>query len=154
MYHASAKASIHVRTFLGIVAVLALGLVSNACGSSPTGASMAASTEVDAESFSFYFAEAEKRANLWFCGERVPGKSCEAMPALPAASDVMGRVRFVEEAPDGQTCYYNHDTQIITVPADKWSSGCVPHEILHATLDMIRNSCWRDVEHHPFDGGC
>lgn len=153
MYHAATKASISA-SLLHIAAALALGLLVNGCGHSLTGASTSAGSTVSSDSFSLYFSEAEKRANLWFCGERVPGRSCEAMPSLPAAGDVMGRVRFVEEAPEGQTCYYHHDRRVITVPADKWNSGCVPHEILHATLDMIHNGCWRDVEHHPFDGGC
>lgn len=153
MYHASTKASI-LASLLPIASSLALGLLLSGCGDSPTGASMSTSASVTPDGFDSYFSEAEKRENLWFCGERVPGRTCEANPGLPAMADVMNQVRFVEEAPEGQTCYYDHDTRIITVPADKWNSGCVPHELLHASLDMIGNGCWRDVEHHPFDGGC
>lgn len=153
MYHASAKASIHFRLLLGL-ALTGLSLLGSACGDSPTSGTTAAVVHVEPGTFDFYFSESEKRANLWFCGERVPGKSCNAMPDLPAPSAVLGRVRFVEEAPLGQTCYYDTATNTIAVPSDKWDSGCVPHEVLHAALDMIHNRCWREIEHRPFDGRC
>lgn len=155
MYHASTNHSIEIRFLLSIAGALVAAFLGGCdASSSPTGATMSMDTRVDTATFSTYFTEAEKRANLWFCGNRVSGQSCDAMPSLPAASEVMGRIRFVEEAPNGQTCYYNGETDVITVPADKWGSGCVPHELLHASLHMIGSHCWRDIEHSPFDGGC
>lgn len=154
MYHASTKPSIESRNFPVIALALAVSLLSACDASSPTGASATTDVRPDPAVISKYFSEAEKRANLWFCGTPTSGRSCDAMPVLPSFSEVMNNVRFVEEAPNGQTCYYDGATDIITIPADKWNSGCVPHELLHASLHMIGNHCWRDVEHNPYEGSC
>lgn len=107
-----------------------------------------ARVEVDPERLAAYYHDTEVRANLYFCGERVPGRACPAMPELPALEDLMAVVHF-EEVAWGPTCYHKPKSHTIEVPADKWQSGCVPHELGHAALHYIDHPCASIFEHPP-----
>lgn len=104
--------------------------------------------ELEPDRLAFYYLEFEKRANLWFCGERVPGRACPSMPEIPSLEELEPTIYF-EEVAWGETCYFKPKTGRIEIPADKWESGCVPHELGHAALHYIDHPCASIFEHPP-----
>lgn len=97
------------------------------------------------EAFAGHWAQLERRSPLWFTSIGVP------VPALPPASEVRARVHFVElESSPDTTCYFDPRGWTIKVGADRWASGCVPHELGHAALHLINHPCASYFE-HPAD---
>ena len=107
------------------------------------------------------YEQADMRMSAWFCGTdkadgqryRKKGIQCEADPGMPPLDVLRKRiVALKEQDPQGQTCTCNHTdgpggSSTIMIPADKWDSGCVPHELLHASLYHMRHRCKSLIEH-------
>jgi len=107
------------------------------------------------------YRQADVRESAWFCGASRedgrqyyrPGVQCAADPGLPSLEVLRARIEpLIEEAPWGQTCTCSHGggesgTSKIRIPSDKWDSGCVPHEMLHAAMYHLRHLCKSDIEH-------
>ena len=91
---------------------------------------------------SLYWREVQRRVPTWFETGGVEA------PALPSSQSVYSRVRFVEIPHEFlETCTFNSKTLEIQIGDDKWNSGCVPHELGHAVLWLLRHPCWGDFEH-------
>lgn len=93
------------------------------------------------ESFREHWRSVELRIPTWF-----QSQGMEA-PALLPWEEVYAAVRFEEfRALDGSTCYFR-PPDLIQIGDDKWASGCVPHEIGHAVLWMMKHPQWCNFEH-------
>jgi len=101
-------------------------------------------TDADA---ALYWREVQRRVPAWFQGGGV------APPHLPPAEAVYSRVKFIEVPQELlETCTFDGDTLEIRIGDDKWDSGCVPHELGHAALWVLKHPCWSRFEHpneHP-----
>lgn len=111
--------------------------------------------------FSEYFCSSDRNDPEQIRLYRQPGKRCAADPGMLPTEIVRDRIEpFLQPEPcndrKGCTCTCRHGTgpdsfSTIRIPADKWESGCVPHEILHTVLYYYDHPCRSDIE-HPGDG--
>ena len=99
--------------------------------------------------FGVHWQQLERRWPAWF---KAIG---HAIPTMPAMGDVHRAVRFLEVPHEFlETCTFSRARQEIRIGDDKWKSGCVAHEIGHASLALIGHPCWDDWEHPDFNGSC
>lgn len=98
-----------------------------------------------------WYHELDVRSSFFFCGVRRPGRNCGLEPELLPLASLRSFIIF-EEVPSAATCYHRPGKRsLITVPADKWESGCVPHELAHAWLHRIGHPCAEVFEHYHDD---
>ena len=99
--------------------------------------------QLSEEEFNEYWQQMEVRLAVWVAQENIP------MIELPDRAEMYHSLRFSELPPEQVlTCYFRTPDSIV-IGADKWLSGCVPHEIGHAVLYKVKHSCWRVYEHNP-----
>lgn len=108
--------------------------------------------ELSDAQFAEYWRQLERRWPAYYA------KRCVEPPTLPAMEDVRAFIRTIHEVPvpympDDAACTFGGHT--MTIRADKWESGCVPHEMGHAAAKFLGNTRgeldWRVFEHR---GAC
>lgn len=134
--------------WLGLIAVSLLPLLEG-CGLEGPMSSRAKDIVLSEAEFGVHWQQLERRWPAWF-------KSIgHAIPTMPAMGDVHQAVRFLEVSREFlETCTFFRKSREIHIGDDKWQSGCVAHEIGHASLALIGHPCWDDWEHPNFSGSC
>jgi hypothetical protein len=104
--------------------------------------------EVSDEAYSEYYRQFQGRFLLW---EEAWGVQ---HVEIPGVLGVQTQYNFYEfRGSEDSTCYFRRPASIY-IGHDKWSSGCVPHEIGHAVLYTIGHPCWREFEHEEEKEKC
>jgi len=105
--------------------------------------------EVSREDFAEYWRQLERRWPVFF------NSKCVEMRGLPSMDDVHDMVTFIEVPKEYlETCTYRKGSNEIRIGDDKWTSGCVAHEIGHAVCDLLGLKECREFEHPNYKSRC
>ena len=104
---------------------------------------------VSLEDFTEHWRQLERRWPVFFAAQ------CVDMEPLPNMLDIRDRVKFVEVPKEYlATCTYRRSNKEIRIGDDKWTSGCVAHELGHAACHYLdRDDCF-DFEHPNYRSRC
>ena len=99
--------------------------------------------------FAEHWRQLERRWPVFFDSKCVP------MVGLPPMEGIRARVTFIEVPAEYlATCTYRRGSREIRIGHDKWTSGCVAHELGHAACHYLdRDDCY-DFEHPNYKSRC
>jgi len=104
---------------------------------------------VSQEDFTEHWRQLERRWPVFFDSKCVP------MVGLPHMAEIRRRVTFIEvPAQYLTTCTYCRSGKEIRIGHDKWTSGCVAHELGHAVCHYLNRDDCVDFEHPNYKGRC
>lgn len=96
--------------------------------------------EVSDVAFAEYYRQFQGRFLLWQASMGIPKFE------IPRIGGIQS-IHFYEfQSTPNFTCYFRKPADIL-VGNDKWQSGCVAHELMHAILYQIGHPCWGEAEH-------